>query len=268
MKEDEALLSHLEIHLKDICNLKCTICFHFSNLYDEDETTFESLERDLHQISKHAQVLRIKLLGGEPLLYEDISSAIYRIRALFPFSFLELTTNGLLLPTMPPEFFEAVKRNVNKLYISEYTPTTKIRDKIISMLNDYSITYEFGKVSRFVRKLLPENISVPWESFEHCGSRPCKMLRDGKIYICPMEAMIYKYINYFKLKEDFKINYDSLGISIYDELYQWKNLYRDLDKPSDMCSYCANGKIGGSELIPWTSGGKPDRNNWLCSWSL
>lgn len=65
----DVIMPHIELHISDKCNLNCRGCTHFSPLFDDVGAVLENKMADIKQLKKiFSDILRIDVLGGEPLL--------------------------------------------------------------------------------------------------------------------------------------------------------------------------------------------------------
>ncbi|MBQ7476157.1 MAG: hypothetical protein IJT06_02030 [Selenomonadaceae bacterium] len=63
----KGFLTYAETNLIDSCNLNCSGCTHYANLFnDEDFYKQDDFERDMQRLAASVDILRFRLLGGEP----------------------------------------------------------------------------------------------------------------------------------------------------------------------------------------------------------
>jgi organic radical activating enzyme len=208
-----------EINLVDHCNLNCQCCDHFSQVAKPRFLSLESFERDIKRLAQltgaiiaeedaaadeSASVLNggviikrggrigdICLLGGEPLLHPEAAKFFGIARAYFPHTRIEIITNGLLLPKQQGEFWEECKKQ-----------------DIIIEVTEYPIDFDYVNLQKTVKQK-----GIRWHSFHDSGAKEktsshfvlnfdggaikhdfincrqfnrCTVLRDGKIYACPL----------------------------------------------------------------------------------
>ena len=188
---------HIETNIIDGCNLNCKACTHFAGIFDRDDIyPIENFSRDVKQLSESVDVLRFYLLGGEPFLLENLDEYIDTARLFFPKSQISVLTNGLLLSSTDEKIFESIRRNSVNVSITEYQPTTKIKNQIVDILNREKVSYSFGKqVERFnlsfSHNLQPVDVK---QSMQVCHSPCSRFLQHGKIYKCPTDGLVYKYV--------------------------------------------------------------------------
>lgn len=125
------ILPYMEMHVADNCNLNCKACTHFTPLFKEVGGSLESFVRDLDcLILKGIEPVRLRLLGGEPLLQKCLGNMIAEIRRRFGHTYIRLVTNGILLPRLDKFTIDAIVKNRVKIDISNYEPTNKMKEEI------------------------------------------------------------------------------------------------------------------------------------------
>ena len=133
---DKSFIPYLETNLIDGCNLNCKGCTHFASLFTRDEFyPLENFRRDVRRISQSCDVIKFRLLGGEPFLLKNLDEYIKIARQYLPKADLRIVTNGLLIPDVAPKIFDFIRENNFVIDISAYAPTLKILDKIKAILD-------------------------------------------------------------------------------------------------------------------------------------
>lgn len=229
-----------EIHLVDHCNLNCQMCDHFSPLAKKNYLSLSSFNKDCSRLSelfnKTAQYVR--LLGGEPLLHPNVSDFFLIARKWFPFSQIQLFTNGLLLKKQNEIFWNATKTNNISIHVTKYPinyPYSELENFVISK------GVEFQYVNKDTVKTswkLPLNLNGDLNSSENymvCNmGNECIFLKDGNLYPCTVPPNIEHFNRYFN---------KSIELSPLDgiNIYSAKNSQEILDflrKPIPFCRYC------------------------------
>lgn len=242
-------LESFQVHLTDLCNLNCKGCGHFSNI--AKQANFIDLKKYRMDLERMKELFwgveRIYLLGGEPLLYPDVEEAMVITREIFPDAQIRITTNGLLLPTMPDSFFDMVKATKSHIEISMYPETHKRWEQIFEVLQKHGLikTTIIWERVEFTKKLLKEKSGNPAEAFENCHSRKnaCYLLREGKLAKCPMMLLIDIFDQEYNVKRECKRDYIDLH---HDNVDGWQAL-EQLNTVSEMCNYCAK----NSQVFEW-----------------
>lgn len=94
MKTSRPELLNIKWSLTDICNLDCDFCYSLSDRNTFPGLTTEQLLGLADQINA-STVQHVSLIGGEPLLRDDLGDIVFRLR---PDITLSLDTNGTLIP--------------------------------------------------------------------------------------------------------------------------------------------------------------------------
>ncbi len=196
-------LPYLESDITDHCNLNCRGCCHFANFSLEDEFyPLENFRRDISRIAQTCDVLKFRLLGGEPLVMKNFDEYMNIARQYFPKSALEFVTNGLLIPSLPQKILDTLRETRCVIHFSLYPPTAKILEKITARLRENSIPYDVAKkVENFAAQMTLNGNNNPGKSIAACRCNECRSIRNGRIYKCPIDAACYKFAKKFELKK-------------------------------------------------------------------
>lgn len=255
---NKPLARTIETHVIDCCNLNCKGCSHFSNLYHADDMIhFDTYCRDLEQLCQNVNIFQFNMLGGEALLNERITDYLDFTRRVLPHADICLITNGLLIPVQKEDFFISCIENNIIIEISEYPPTLKMESRIISVLEQHGITYKVRKdINKFMKNMNLSGKADKYEGMRNCLQDGCNLLRDGKLYKCPFEALGNRFFEHFQL--DIRLQG---GADIYDKELDWKRLIDIYEnEPVDACRYCVKG-----EWFPWEYSNTPTADDWIVS---
>ena len=256
LDSDKAFIPYMESNLIDSCNLNCKGCTHFANLFnDNDFYALEDFKRDLRRVSETTDVLRLRLMGGEPLLLKNLDQYIKIARKYLPKTALRLVTNGLLIPSTPQYILDALRENKFVVDISMYKPTLKIMDKIVSILQTNKIMFQkiTGDIETFDVYLTLRSGHNMSKVLVNCNSKYCRFIRNGKIYKCPLDALSFKFAERFNVK-----NFpNSVGVDIFSSNYT-ANLEK-LDGAVELCGWCSE----TFRKIDWKPENHPKITDWL-----
>lgn len=245
----DELLTHAEFHISDKCNLNCKGCTHFSPLFDTIGMDFESRIKDLQEIKRiFSDVFRLDILGGEPLLNDELERYVITIREMFPDSFIQIYTNGLLIPKLSDAVLQTIRDKNVAFSISEYLPTHKMIDQIKARLNEFGIRFKIAEYDK--KQVFNRPISTNSHSRHEqlCISNGCVTIADGKIARCPTLMYVYKF------NEIFQQNLPTDGIYKLSE-YEGggAELLSELEKEVPLCKHCVNNEM------TWSVCGKEKR---------
>lgn len=251
------IIPRIEVNLADGCNLNCKGCTHFSSIFsNEDIYNIEEYEIDLKALRKVGEIVRLRLLGGEPLLLHNIEDYIRVSKNVCPESDIEIITNGTLVMRMQDTFFNTLRECDASLLISPYKPAMKYKDEILAKakLHNCNIRYDDGCIEVFSRQLTLENSHDKWKAESKCSSRSCTFLRKGKLYKCPFDGLINEFFEFYGIEKKLDNGFEIRG---------GKNAYSHIKnlamQPIELCSYCSE----EPEMIPWSVQANPKLEEWL-----
>ena len=252
--EGKPYLSQVEIHLMDSCNLNCTGCSHFSNLFQRDTVyNLDQFSKDLSLFSRQVFVSTLFLLGGEPFANPQIKDYLRIARQNFPICEIILVTNGLLIPQQSDDVMEALRQEQIDVEISLYPPTAKMLDKIKDRMKNTGVKYRVrAERPAFMAFLGTSGTSDPYLSQRICCNAHCRYIRNGVLYKCPVDALSYKYREQFgvPLPPAEGIRLDSIDFERKLSL---------LDQPIQLCRYCTE----KPRVFPWSVAVQPQKEDWF-----
>lgn len=197
-------LHNIEIHITHACNLSCAQCTHYSN--ERHRGMLHPHEAD-HQMGLWSHRLEpeyFSLLGGEPTLNPDLSEIVRIARRHWPRSKLQMVTNGFLLGRHP-ELPGVLEETGGRLEISVHHGSPEYQAKlqpVRELVDAWKRKYRFyvhwrDSNTRWTRTYQGEGRSMrPYEhnrprvSWEHCRSRWCPQIHEGKLWKCPQLAYL------------------------------------------------------------------------------
>lgn len=256
LEDKKVRMKKLETNVVDFCNLDCKGCSHFSNLFTKGDTAgYESFEKDICFLSDKVFVEHFDLLGGEAFLSGDLEKYIGCLKKYMPKTSITIVSNGVLIPVQSAELLSYIRENGVLVSITEYPPTTKLKEKITAVLEDSGVMYEFRrKVETFGKNIDLDGKSNPYQSQKECREYKCHFLRNGKIYKCPFSALGNYFFDHYNIPLHFEE-----GIDIYDSGVDFSNVLETLDtEPIEQCKYC-----GKEKRFEWSVSRKPECSEWV-----
>ena len=242
-------INNLAYPVVDHCNLNCRGCCRFCNsLQEKHFADIKIFEKDLKRFKELVENIEMfRLFGGEPLLHPDLDKFVYIARKYYPYSEIDIVSNGLLIDRMPPQLIEAIKSCYVKLEISVYKPTRAKMQSIMNTIDEYKLGYTLNNVDKFWKRFNMAGDSIPEAMWQDCEWKKCNGLRDGKFMMCPLPIVIKEFNKMF----DFNYNFDNEVLDIYDDSLTFEDIKDFINRPHDYCAYC-----GRPEFIKWHNGGK------------
>lgn len=254
---DSSHLPYLEFHVADHCNLNCVACEHYSGLMKEKKfTNFDSWKKDMEKFHEYIKDIgNIRLLGGEPLLHEDLDKFLYTTRELYPFSNIMIVTNALLVKSMPQKLIDAIHENNIVIYISFYPPLEKKMPEIEAFLQEQNIPFaKTPLITQFTKKQLLTPHNSMKESFANCNQSHCNNLYEGKIAACFLPFTTHYFNEYFNTEIP-----NTGALDLYEDGLTTRKIKEHLITPWDRCLYCDK-----EEPLEWSIVEHPSKiNNWV-----
>ncbi len=237
--QPKEFLDSIEFHVSDSCNLNCTNCGHFSNLAEKHTCDVETFRKDLKRfIEIMGEKLKgVILIGGEPLLNPDIRKFITSARELFPTGNLLMFTNGILLNTMPENFWKTCSECKLDIIVSAYPIEIHI-EEISAKAKEYGVKISFA--DRHEDNWLYWYLDLQGthditKNFILCSqANNCHQIRNGRLYPCSVAA----YVDYFNKKFNTNLvlsDEDSLDLS---QSVTAQDVLNFLSRPVPFCRYC------------------------------
>jgi MoaA/NifB/PqqE/SkfB family radical SAM enzyme len=252
----------IEVHLVDYCNLNCKGCTHFCPLVtDKTPNNIDRILRDLIRLNAIKCTPNVlKLLGGEPLLHPNLTESLELFRGVLPNSDIIIWSNGILLPKMEPKFFENCRLYDIKIIITKYPVDGILKYQIERIVSDYEfIKFDDYFDGYFWKPPLSDNNSMNGidTNYNRCRIKygRCNILKDGRIYQCPLPAYIDIFNKHFR--KEFNAGYQDY-VDIY-EIRDERDIINKIYKPTPFCDYCS-AECG--ENFKWEQS-KKDISEWL-----
>jgi len=249
-----------EVSLADHCNLNCQMCDHWSQLAKPHLLDVDCFERDMKRLSQlmDGKVKKIVLLGGEPLLNDNILDFIKITRNYFPYGMHEVVTNGIRLSKFNKEqeklFYNTMKENNFQLTVTIY-PIKIDHNAIYEKAKEYGVyTYMASDVHTQSKQ---RKMSYKF-GFNMSGSTPihrslccfffnyCRCLKNGRFYTCNRLSNIDIFNNYFNKSLEITDNdyIDIFKVNSFQEIAEF------LAQPVPFCRYC-DVQTFGKKAFPW-----------------
>ncbi|MDR2554229.1 MAG: radical SAM protein [Fibromonadaceae bacterium] len=250
---------HFEVSLADHCNLSCQMCDHWSQLAKPHLLDVDNFERDIKRLSQlmDGKIGYICLLGGEPLLNNNILDFVKITRNYFPYGIHQIVTNGIRLLKFNKEqeklFYNTIKENNFQLTVTLY-PIKIDHNAIYEKAKEYGVEIYMASDIHANDQSHKESYKY---SFDLSGTSPihrsllcfkfnyCRCLKNGRIYTCNTPSNIHIFNDYFG---------KSLSVSDEDYIDIFKvNSFQEIAefcaKPSPFCRYCDIQAWG--DMFPW-----------------
>lgn len=253
---EDPYLSYLEYHVADHCNLNCKLCTHYSPLVMEpvftDLDTFKKGLKSLKQRVKDIGIIRI--LGGEPLLNDQLPAFIEYTRFLYPAAIIDVVTNGILVEKISDELIKTMQDNIVFFHISLYKPVENQIEKIKRFLVEKNIAFTVSPMNDVFMKTQKLEESQNTDFFFHCFQATCTCLQDGILMPC-YAPYTTKYFNRAfgeALPTEEGLCLTNPGVSL-------EEIKRYIYTPMERCKYCYSGAAESWQAV----GKKSCKEDWV-----
>lgn len=255
----------LEVNLADHCNLNCQCCDHFSPIAKPTFLDYDQYVRDMTRLAEltNHHIGLMKLQGGEPLLNPRLIDYIRVTRKLFPETYICVFTDGLLLKKWGKEKddlniykaikdfeleiritrypipfdIEAIKADLKKWDIPFY-PTINVPNRKEARVCYFSEIgdKEYTGVKHSVKH--PFDLTGQQEPYRFISCYQFNesiVLRDGRIYTCPMIPYVHYFNEYFgeNLIVSEEDSIDIYTVNSFEEIAEF------CTHRAPFCRYCA-----------------------------
>lgn len=230
-------LYQIEISIADHCNLNCKGCAHFSNIVEEYFQPFDGYAKDIRRLKQLVPYIQnIYILGGEPLLCNNLDKYIEDISEVYPDTVIHMVTNALLLEKMSPQLIELIKSKNVKVETSQYPYVKKNKEKIEDFFKKNNIDgIVREEVMTFTKYLTVDENSDIETTFNNCPRSRCVILKESMIAACCQPLLV----GYYNDKFNENLSTEG-GIYIYDENLKGIDLIKRLREPIGACKNCTS----------------------------
>lgn len=232
-------LDYLGLHVHDGCNFRCKHCSMLEGAaISYRHISLEKTESALKRLKElFAEIGVIQLVGGEPLLSDQIIQYMDIVRTCYPYSEVQILTKGSLVFNQKDAFFEKLQEHGISLMISHYPQLDDDIEQLNAFLKSKKVEYYFTeKINEFVKYYDFEKYSDIDSSFETCQAMQyCKNglnLREDIIAPCCVPFALEHMVERFGMDISF------CTTSRLDEQLTAQEITRLLAAPHEMCKVC------------------------------
>lgn len=242
-------LYYYEFRVNEQCNLKCEGCGAFSNISEIQNANFEQYRNDIIRLKELFWGVRvIRLLGGEPLLNNDMDKFVEITRDIFPDADLRIVSNGLLISDKLDNLLKSIRKNRVSFDITLYPPTAVKKREIIKTMESYRISYNFTEpIQTFFKIRDLDGKSDGRRSFEKCMR--CYVLNEGKLAQCGLPIHAYKNLKKYFDIELFEPKKEHDYIDLYSTHMNGWEINKLFENPKEFCKFC---RLYDPEYFEWS----------------
>jgi GTP 3',8-cyclase len=242
---------YLETEIVNHCNLACMECSHHSPHMAHGGYPVDEFTRDVNQLAKAMRVKEFRLLGGEPLLSENLSEYVAALRQSGLAESIGICTNGILLRKVDEKILDLLDVVEISLYPVE-PPIRKVIENNIARLKEYDqnkIKVNTINQFRFTSQVFenPDKALVK-NIYDHCWVKDkSHVVYRGYYFKCVTSQRKGNFLTQMNGSCDQKLlNPETDGVSIYADDFP-DNLIRYLASTTHLyaCNWCmgTSGKL-------------------------
>lgn len=215
------------------CSLRCRDCSNLMQFCNGGRTLeVEQILSDIHAVSEAVECcVCVNITGGEPFLHPDIGRILREVTAYDNFLFVEVITNGTILPKA--EWEEYLKHPKVIVKVSEYPGYTRTNE-IEDYFRKHDIRFQIRPDLKWIASGGIVRRNKQYEEivneYLRCWSGLyCKSIWDGKLYACARAAFLHD----IKASE-----HASDYVELYSGQLKEKIMKHMLSPYVDACDFC------------------------------
>lgn len=236
--------SCIEIYIINECNLTCKACNRYNNYDFRGYYTWEGNRDTIRDWSQRITAPLVTLIGGEPSLHPELELWAEGVAAAWPDSRVMIQTNGIK-PVIELPWWGEVKKNHKNLGAGIAIHSEQMADKIQEKWQNIGGKFD---AHMFTPCTLIEghegfrvHDSEPAAAWEACGMKHSHTILDGRLYRCPMVAVLPEFRKQFRVnltaeQESLLYSYESLGSDCSDD--ELEEFISSVDTSMPQCSLC------------------------------
>ena len=234
----------VEINAVEHCNLRCIGCSHLSPVMRKHQADPRAVHRDLGVLARVYRAAVCKIVGGEPLLHDDLPTLLDAVRDSAVAARLRVCTNGLLLERMEEGFWSRVDEVEVSIYPGEEL-SAEIYRRIARTAADHGAAISFFRYAAF-RLPYPEQplrdgrlIRRIYATCKIVHTWLCHNVHDGYFYKCPQAV----FVNKLDPHDEARAHRDGVALDCADDLARRLADYLGSPRPLATCARCL-GTVG------------------------
>lgn len=234
------VLPRVELVVTTKCSLNCKNCFAGIPLYSDShlgqyDIPLDTLKSDLLKLLSGVDyIVQLNILGGEPLLYDNIDELLSWLAGVKNIGMFSLVTNSTIIPR--DSTCDLLRNKRFHIYVNDYGMVESNVEAIEKKLLDYGIMYtkqanrvwyDFGDASK-----KEMSVTELQNHYKECSYNVCRSLMEGELYLCEFHCHRTK----IQIVPDFS---ESLRIHDYDDI-ELRERIVDFYKSDyyNVCMYC------------------------------
>lgn len=187
----------IDLPIIDRCNIGCECCSHYAPLASDAkpvDVTDLAASLSLLREKGQAAVNQVNILGGEPLLHENLPEIIRLVYDYFPVSIRFVVSNMLLFGLRKGKLLPVMKETDTWFGYSDYWCNGTATQSAIKKSEGVPMV-RFGKSPTVFHKVLKsETPDFETSGKRTCGENNCLTLLGNRVYLCSSTPYLH-YLN-------------------------------------------------------------------------
>ena len=236
----------VEFYITNVCNLTCRGCNRFNNHNFKGHQRWDDHASMYEAWSHRLDIEHITILGGEPTLNPDLESWASNLRRLWPESEIMIQTNGTYIKPNFSKFWNDYRvgfaislHDINTAEQIIHDWKALFGDCFDVFLKGF-VFHQSSIIEQDQGKLTLHNSDII-KAFNFCGMKYDHTMFDGKLYKCPMTAIVPEFNQQFSLNLDDRQKqlldeYQPLTADCTDQ--QLDDFVQQINTPIKQCEFC------------------------------
>lgn len=187
----------IDLPIIDKCNIGCECCSHYAPLAsDAKPVDVTDLAASLSMLREKAQaaVNQVNILGGEPLLHENLPEIIRLVYDYFPVAIRFVVSNMLLFGLRKGKLLPVMKETDTWFGYSDYWCNGSATKSAIKESEGVPMVRFGNSPTVFHKVLKSETPDFETSGKRTCGENNCLTLLGNRVYLCSSTPYL-KYLN-------------------------------------------------------------------------
>jgi organic radical activating enzyme len=239
-------LPTFEFNLADTCNLRCAHCSASSPFLSQANLPdLDTFIRSLSFLLPVMESEELSFKGGEPLLNRQILDFMRAAKQSGVVQRINVTTNGLLLPKMSPEFWELADTVSVSLYPSA---RERLPESLLASLQEVAarsrcvleiMPFESFFVCISEQRIVdPQFVQRTFDTCKEAHEWPCHLLYRDRFYRCSRVHTLDRYLTGLGEEHSNFTEEDGILLDERKSLFPELRDYLRSKTPLQSCSYC------------------------------
>jgi organic radical activating enzyme len=253
-KKDILSLNVVDIQVTEKCTMKCRDCSNLMQYYESPKNSNKNtLENSVNVLLDAVDSISdARVIGGEPFLYLELPSLLYKLCNSKKVGRVTIYTNGTFVPK--ENVLESLKNDKIEVEITDYDSLSKNHVGMVKAFKEKGIRFishkpqDWTDSSRIVlNKKTPGELS---DMFDKCCVNDVLTLLHDRLYHCPFSANSHNLnaikeggrSDWVKLKLKGKDTYKDMRLKIQE--FYFTRPYQTA------CKYCLGRDYSQPQVIP------------------